>query len=45
VNTSTRLDHLYGADHRFTHGDIPEGGYKVEIAIPYVPAREALRAR
>lgn len=45
VNTSTRLVHLYGSDHRFTHGDRKEGGYKVEIVIPYVPAREALRNR
>jgi hypothetical protein len=45
VNTSTRLLHLYGADHRFTHGDGAESGYAVEIVIPFLPAREALRAR
>lgn len=45
VNTSTRLDHLYGTEHRFTHGDSSDGGYNVRIAIPFAPAREALRNR
>ena len=45
VNTSTRLVHLYGAGHRFTHGNRPDGGYRVEIVIPFAPAREALRNR
>lgn len=39
VNTTTRLVHLYGAEHRFSHGDRKEGGYRVEIAIPYRAAR------
>lgn len=44
VNTTTRLVHMYGADHRFAHGDRPEGGFAVEISIPFRPARYALAA-
>ena len=39
VNTATRLVHMYGEEHRFSHGDRPEGGYRVEIVIPFRPAR------
>jgi two-component sensor histidine kinase len=44
VNTTTRLVHMYGADHRFSHADRSVGGFAVEIAIPYRPARYALMA-
>jgi len=35
TNTSTRLNHLYGASHEFETGPRPEGGYAVQVTIPF----------
>ena len=37
-NTRSRLQHLYGARHRFEFHVPPGGGLEVAIAIPFVPA-------
>ncbi len=41
-NTRARLEHLYGADHRFTLGPRDGGGVVVEIEIPLRTAAQAL---
>ncbi len=33
-NTATRLETIYGADHKLTWGNINGGGFEVKIAIP-----------
>ncbi|HET7460968.1 MAG TPA: histidine kinase [Longimicrobium sp.] len=33
-NTRARLEHLYGADHRFSIANLPGGGCEVRIVIP-----------
>ena len=35
ANTRARLDRLYGARHRFSVGNHPDGGALVALAIPY----------
>jgi sensor histidine kinase YesM len=37
-NTRSRLEHLYGARHRFEFHTPPGGGLAVTIAIPFVVA-------
>lgn len=39
ANTRARLEHLYGAAHRFEHGPRPEGGFGVDILLPGPPTR------
>jgi sensor histidine kinase YesM len=34
TNTRSRLQHLYGTDHRFEFRQPPDGGLQVLIAIP-----------
>ena len=34
-NTRARLTHLYGAAHRFTFANRPEGGFRVSISLPF----------
>jgi two-component system sensor histidine kinase AlgZ len=35
TNTTTRLIHLYGDGHQFESGPREEGGYQVQITIPF----------
>jgi hypothetical protein len=35
TNTATRLNHLYGDNHEFASGPRDEGGYAVNITIPF----------
>jgi two-component system LytT family sensor kinase len=35
TNTATRLNHLYGDSHEFASGPRDEGGYAVNITIPF----------
>lgn len=35
ANTAARLERLYGPRQQFTYGDLPEGGFQVELKIPY----------
>gem|GEM_PF-5254344 len=35
TNTITRLIHLYGDSHEFESGPRDEGGYAVQITIPF----------
>ena len=41
TNTSTRLNHLYGASHEFEAGPREEGGYAVRVTIPFKLGRLA----
>jgi signal transduction histidine kinase len=41
TNTRSRLQHLYGADHRFEFRQPPGGGLQVLIAIPLTEVGEA----
>ena len=34
-NTRARLEHLYGEHHRFEFGNAPDGGFLVEIDLPF----------
>jgi signal transduction histidine kinase len=36
-NTRARLERLYGAAQSLRYGDAPEGGFEVELRIPYRP--------
>ncbi len=38
ANSTNRLQHLFGADHQFRADNRPEGGFEVEIKIPFQPA-------
>ena len=40
ANTRSRLQHLYGADHRFEFRQRPGGGLHVLIAIPLLEAED-----
>jgi two-component system LytT family sensor kinase len=40
-NTRSRLEHLYGARHRFEFHSPPGGGLAVTIVIPFVPISNA----
>jgi two-component system LytT family sensor kinase len=40
--TQDRLRLLYGGNHAFAAGPVPDGGYRVEIRIPARTAKEAL---
>src|SRR5688500_13953398 len=43
-NTKARLEHLYGTDHAFSAHDGTEGGFVVDIVIPFRPRAEAAGA-
>ena len=40
TNTRSRLQHLYGGDHRFEFRQRPGGGLQVLIAIPLMEAQD-----
>jgi sensor histidine kinase YesM len=37
ANTRARLEHLYGEDFSFEPRNVPEGGFRVAITIPFRP--------
>jgi LytS/YehU family sensor histidine kinase len=37
-NTRARLEQLYGAGHRFLFENLPEGGVRVRMELPFRPA-------
>ncbi len=41
ANTRARLEHLYGAAHRLDLENIPSGGVRVRLVIPFRPAIES----
>jgi two-component system LytT family sensor kinase len=41
-NTRSRLEHLYGSDHRFEFETPPDGGLAVTIDVPFAVDSEAL---
>ena len=43
-NTKARLEHLYGKAHEFSAGGGSEGGFVVDIVIPYRPRSEPTSA-
>ncbi len=43
-NTKARLEHLYGTDHAFSAQGGTEGGFVVDIVIPFRPRAESAGA-
>jgi LytS/YehU family sensor histidine kinase len=37
-NTSSRLEQLYGSGHRFAFNNCGDGGFAVQLALPFRPA-------
>jgi two-component system, LytTR family, sensor kinase len=42
ANTRARLEHLYGAGQSFSYGNATDGGFEVELRIPFRRSREEL---
>ncbi len=41
ANTRARLEKLYGGEQSLSFTDIPHGGFRVDLEIPFLPAPEA----
>ncbi len=41
ANTRARLEHLYGREQRLSFTETPQGGFRVDLEIPYRPEPEA----